>query len=82
MPSSVMASLTRASWSDESAIAKRGGRFASRARRRRKRRHQEWNVPMKEPSAAPPSSFCARSRISAAALFVKVTAAIERGSVP
>ena len=37
---------------------------------------------MKEPRAAPPSSFWARSRISAAALFVNVTAAMARGSTP
>ena len=37
---------------------------------------------MKDRSAAPPSSACARSRISAAALFVNVTATIARGSAP
>jgi hypothetical protein len=82
MPSSSMASLTRLIWSDESAIENRGGSCASRCRRRRNRRHHEWNVPTNEPRAALPASARARSRISPAALFVKVTAAIDRGSAP
>jgi len=47
--------------SEESAIEKRGGSPASRERRRSRRRLQEWNVPTKDPSGPPPTSFCARS---------------------
>ena len=44
--SSAIASLISESWSEESAIEKRGGRFASRARRRNRRSDHEWKVPM------------------------------------
>src|SRR5512145_2507367 len=42
----------------------------------------EWKVESQTPSASGPSSFATRSRISPAALFVKVTARIASGAMP
>ncbi len=47
--------------------------------RRRMRTHAEWKVLIHMPSAAPPTRFAMRSRISAAALFVNVIARIWLG---
>ena len=47
--------------------------------RRRMRTHEEWKVEIHIPSAAPPTSWCTRSRISLAALLVKVMARIWLG---
>ncbi len=44
------------------------------------RTHAEWNVEIHIPSASPPTSDATRSRISAAALFVKVIARIWLGN--
>ncbi len=49
------------------------------ASRRRMRTHAEWKVEIHMPSDASPSSDSTRSRISAAALFVKVMARIWLG---
>src|SRR4051794_14684871 len=43
------------------------------------RTHAEWNVEIHMPSAAPPTRCCTRSRISLAALLVKVIARIWLG---
>ena len=51
--------------------------------RRRMRAQNEWNVPSVTLSAAEPGTIAAtRSRISAAALFVKVMPAICSGGMP
>src|SRR5687767_4902503 len=42
----------------------------------------EWNVVSQTPRAPSPSSFSTRSRISPAALFVKVTARMASGAMP
>ena len=47
--------------------------------RRRMRTHAEWNVEIHMPSACPPTRAATRSRISAAALLVKVIARIWLG---
>ena len=50
--------------------------------RRRMRTHAEWKVDTHIARAAPPTSSATRSRISAAALLVKVMARIEPGWAP
>ena len=47
--------------------------------RRRMRTHAEWNVEIHMPSDAPPTRCSTRSRISFAALLVKVIARIWLG---
>ncbi len=49
---------------------------------RRIRTHEEWNVETHMILARPPTSSSTRSRISAAALLVKVIARIEPGWAP
>ena len=47
-----------------------------------RRAKTEWKVPMRMKRALGPTSFSIRSRISRAALLVKVRARIEEGSTP
>src|SRR6266566_1418197 len=49
---------------------------------RRRRAQVAWNVPTHMPRARPPVSFSMRSRISPAALLVKVTARMRSGQTP
>ena len=60
-------------------MVKVGLRPMRSAWRRRRRAQIEWNVPSHRPSALPPTSPSTRSRISRAALLVKVTARIWLG---
>jgi hypothetical protein len=50
--------------------------------RRRMRTQVEWKVESHTPCATGPSSFSTRSRISPAALLVKVTARMLSGGIP
>ena len=50
--------------------------------RRRSTSEKRWKVPTKVGSGRIPRSFSTRSRISPAALLVKVTATIADGSIP
>jgi len=46
------------------------------------RTQAEWKVETKTPPASGPRIFCTRSRISPAALLVKVTARMLSGGIP
>jgi len=50
--------------------------------RRRIRTQVEWKVATHRSGAVGPSSFCTRSRISPAALLVKVTARMPSAGIP
>ena len=50
------------------------------ASRRSRRAHSAWNVEIHTPRQSSPSSASTRSRISSAALLVKVTATISPGA--
>ena len=49
---------------------------------RKMRTHMLWKVETHMPRAAGPTSWLRRSRISAAALFVKVMASTSQGETP
>ncbi len=72
--------LIRRSWSSVSRIVKLELSPTSSAWRRNMRAAIAWNVPSHTPSAAPPIIASSRSRISRAALLVKVTASNSPGN--
>jgi hypothetical protein len=70
------------SWSSESMIWKPCVRPASRQWMRKRRCDKPWNVPIQRLRVGTPSRASTRSRISAAALFVNVTASTCCAATP
>ena len=79
MPSSRMIRRSRRCWSSESRIWKASGSPASFQCMRSRRWAMPWNVPIHRGRVETRSRPPVRSRISPAALFVKVTASTPRG---
>ena len=80
MPSASRICLISRSWSSVSSTVKPDFSFTSSAWRRRICAETEWKVPnQRRPSPSGPISASVRSRISRAALLVKVTTSIWLG---
>ncbi len=80
--SSRMADFTALSWSEASQIVNRRGRPRAWPCSRSTRAQNAWKVPTVIAFARFPASCVTRSRISPAALLVKVTARMLAGSTP
>ena len=77
-----MQRFTSACWSPASAMAKRLGSPAAACSSESSQRPKAWKVATRTSVPAWPASWATRSRISAAALLVKVTARMAPGSWP
>ena len=80
--SSRMADLKAPSWSEASQIVNFFGRPSAWPWSRSTFAQKAWKVPTVMPFACAPARWLTRSRISPAALLVKVTARMFTGSTP